>query len=355
MHVLQTLMFASVNTGDDGRPKTAMINNALRGRWSSQAIKHATRLKFEEMGIDTGVRTRNFSKMVTKILTSEPMNWDTETTEDIVKKWMKAAGIISDSADAKDTIGFFGKDQATQFATVLNDNKDALDDKKSEKTITDALEKAINNNCTADILLFGRMFASNSNLDKDASVQVAHALTVQDTEFDDDWFSACEEYPIEDENGQVNKGSAHISSKSYISGTFYKYANLNLSESSSLVKGADVDTVVEQAIAFMKAFVLSVPTGGQNSSAANSLPDYICLTLSESPVTYEPVFNKPVTEENGKSIAEVAADKIEDYRQKLSFTFGDDILAIGFRVGDRKLSEVEDEIRVKITELLNNR
>ena len=48
IHILQTLPPSNPNRDDTGAPKTATFGGARRMRISSQAIKRATRLDFEQ-------------------------------------------------------------------------------------------------------------------------------------------------------------------------------------------------------------------------------------------------------------------------------------------------------------------
>ena len=48
LHVLQTVPPSCVNRDDTGSPKTAVYGGVTRARVSSQAWKHAMRLRFRE-------------------------------------------------------------------------------------------------------------------------------------------------------------------------------------------------------------------------------------------------------------------------------------------------------------------
>ena len=75
VHVLQTVPPSCVNRDDTGSPKTAVYGGVTRARVSSQAWKHAMRLKFREMlsAGDVGQRTKLvFDLIAGKILELQP-------------------------------------------------------------------------------------------------------------------------------------------------------------------------------------------------------------------------------------------------------------------------------------------
>ena len=193
--------------------------------------------------------------------------------------------------------------------------------------------------------MFGRMFASESSLDYDASCQVAHAISVNEARTEYDYFTAVDDIPDEDHNG-----SAYLDTKQFTDPILYRYANINLSETSELVKmnKGNEEAVINAVRAFLEAFVLSMPTGSSNAYANMTLPDYIMVTLREDmPVSYAPAFIEVVRSGN---FEEEAEKQLEAYADKVAKNYG--AACFVMRLKDKPLREIINETVKEIKERL---
>ena len=166
-HVLQTVPPSCVNRDDTGSPKTAVYGGATRARVSSQAWKHAIRKMFaEEMAdmVETGKRTLKATDLVAGELAALAPELDNARLKKDAKKALENAGIkLKDDNNA--ALLFLSTAQARALARLAAEDCEEKDDYK----------KALKENPSVDMALFGRMVASDPSLNYDAAAQVAHS------------------------------------------------------------------------------------------------------------------------------------------------------------------------------------
>lgn len=277
-HVLQTVPPSCVNRDDTGSPKTAIYGGVTRARVSSQSWKHAMREKFRNEQINdsmVGERTKKVFQLVKEEI--EKLD-PTKDAEKLTAKIMKEAGFKADKSKMDlEALFFISSAQVKALA------KCAVDDITDKKILKEALQK----NPALDMILFGRMVASDPSLNYDAAAQVAHSISTHAVQTEFDYFTAVDDCAPED-----NAGAGHLGTVEYSSSTLYRYATVNTEE---LVKFLDVEDTSKAVKEFAKAFILSMPTGKQNTFANRTLPDAIYVTLrSDQPVNLCGAFEKAI-------------------------------------------------------------
>ena len=293
IHVLQSVPPSCVNRDDTGSPKTAIYGGVRRARVSSQAWKRATRAAFEQHldRSDIGVRTNQ----AVAIVVDEMHRISPETERDDA---VKAATQVLDAVGIKTTppkgkkgaeseeklaeskyLVFFSRGQITKLAEL------ALEDGKPNKK--DAVAAANQSN-GVEVALFGRMVADNTQLNVDAAVQVAHAISTHEAEVEGDYFTA-----VDDLRGVDEQGADMIGVVDFTSATLYRYATINLAGLETNL--GDRAATVRAAQAFIEAFVLSMPTGKQNTFANRTLPEAVVIEVREDqPVNAVGAFEDPI-------------------------------------------------------------
>ena len=73
----------------------------------------------------------------------------------------------------------------------------------------------------ADIAMFGRMLANNPKFNREAAVQVAHAITTHRAMAEDDYYTAVDDLKSRDE--AEDAGAGFIGVQEFGSGVFYLY------------------------------------------------------------------------------------------------------------------------------------
>ena len=277
MHVIQTVPPSCVNRDDTGSPKTALYGGVRRARVSSQSWKHAMRLSFQDQfdERDLGVRT----KMIINLVAEEIVRLDPKISdaEERAKKIMETAG-ISTKDNVAQALFFISAKQAESLAKLAVD-------KNYKKT---AVLSALSENPGIDIALFGRMVANDPSLNTDASAQVAHCISTHRVENEYDYYTA-----IDDLSPENNAGAGMIGTIEYNSATLYRYSTV--AAHVLFRQLADVNMVASAIKEFVRAFILSMPTGKQNTFANRTLPDAVMITIrSDQPINLVGAFELPI-------------------------------------------------------------
>lgn len=309
IHVLQTVPPSCVNRDDTGSPKTAVYGGTTRARVSSQAWKRAVRRMFmEKMAkADVGIRTKYVYDLLVKeirTLASEvnaEKLADTALTEAKVK--VKDARKVGE-AKVTDALFFISPAQIKALAQL------AIEGTKDKK----AFQTALNDAPALDVALFGRMVASNPELNTDAAGQVAHAISTHTVHNEYDYFTAVDDCAPED-----NAGAAHLDTVEFNSSTLYRYATVCISDLASTMKG----NVAKAVCDFVDAFVASMPTGKQNTFANRTLPDFVYVTLrDDQPVNLVGAFEKPVVA-GTEGYMQRSVNALVNYAGKVYASFAD--------------------------------
>ena len=331
-HILQTVPPSCVNRDDTGSPKTAIYGGVRRARVSSQAWKRATRRRFESEleAEDLGVRTKRVVEMVASELHASNTLDDDAATE-LAAAVVQAAGLKLTKArksDRQDTefLVLVSKQQAAALAELavaaLSEAGEVTgavaslgqaDSKRAAKAV-------LGQGNSVDLALFGRMVANDTDLNVDASCQVAHAISVHATDPEFDYFTAVDDLKgADDPDGQGNAGAGMIGTVEFTSATLYRYASINVD---ALAKNLGDQEATRRAItAFTSSFVRSMPTGKVNTFANHTLPEAVVVSIrSDQPVSYVGAFENPVTADGGD--VRRAAFALRDWAKETAGMYG---------------------------------
>ena len=301
LHVLQTVPPSCINRDDTGSPKTAIYGGVPRARVSSQAWKHAMREMFSEIFSQEqiGVRTKNITNLVAEELNKLGYAGKIEKA---ASEALKNGGLKLNKDNKSDALFFMSRMQAKKLAALI------VAEEENKKAYKEVLAETP----SIDIALFGRMVASDPSLNFDAAAQVAHSISTHEVRNEYDYFTAVDDLSEED-----NAGAGHLGTVEFHSATLYRYASVNVGE---LKKHLYADTT-EAVKGFTKAFLLSMPTGKQNTFANRTVPDFAYIALrTDLPVNFAGAFEKPVhTKQEGYAEKSVCA--LKDYAFRTYDTF----------------------------------
>lgn len=317
IHVLQTVPPSCINRDDTGSPKTARFGGVRRARVSSQAWKKAVRDEFAQL-LDAqkiGCRTKDAVGLIAEYIKESQQDIENEESYAMAEAALKATGVtVKDKATGY--LLFVGPLQAkalAQLAIEVRANLSAIDKKRAKAILNPKENPTLN---AVDIALFGRMVADAPDLNVDASAQVAHAIGVGVSEPEFDYFTA-----MDDRSPEDNAGAGMIGTVEYLSATLYRYATVDvfhLAENLGSVKATK-----EAVRAFVKAFVVSMPTGKQNTFANRTLPSAVVVQLRNTqPVSLVNAFERPVYADSGRGQAAVACDRLAKQEAALEAAFG---------------------------------
>ena len=278
-HVIQTVPPSCINRDDTGSPKTAVYGGTLRARVSSQAWKRAMRLSFKDIFTSEviGYSTRKIKTLVADEICAGHQDIDRESAEKMAVQIMALGGVKSEE-DKKDVLFFVSTLQIENLAKLAVEySEDASGKKEKEKVYKSRVESALRDDPSVDILLFGRMAASNPSLNFDAAAQVAHSISTHTITNEYDYFTAVDDCASED-----NAGAGHIGTVEFNSSTLYRYATVNVGELAQKLQPDELKLAVK---GFAEAFIRSMPSGKQNTFANRTLPDMVYVTFrNEQPV-----------------------------------------------------------------------
>lgn len=320
-NVIQTVPPSCVNRDDTGSPKTAVYGGAVRARVSSQSWKRAVRSMFKEIfpSEQTGYRTKKILSLVEEKIRQLNPDVNAEklarkALENVGFKFKSKKGQAEEGRDT-DVLFFISEAQIKALAQL------ALDEGADKKEF----KKALTENPSVDLALFGRMVASDASLNFDACCQVAHAISTHAVHAEYDYFTAVDDCAPED-----NAGAGHIGTKEFDSATLYRYATINVEELRRLLGSATSHAVA----GFAEAFIRSMPTGSQNTFANRTLPDAVYVTIrDDQPVNLCGAFENPVKASEGyvkaskRAICDYAKNVYHDYAGEpvKSFCVGKDM------------------------------
>lgn len=296
IHALQTVPPSCVNRDDTGSPKTAIYGGVTRARVSSQAWKRAVRLMFQDCFDlqQLGQRTKRGAELVAARM--EACGYQGDSLKGAVKA-LDYAGVKTNKEGLTDTLLFLSYGQAEALARLAVAGE-------TDKTL---YKDALKNHPSVDMALFGRMVASDPSLNYDAASQVAHSISTHETRNEYDYFTA-----VDDRSPSDNQGAGHLGTVEFHSATLYRYATVNVRELAQHLK-YDATPAVHS---FIKAFLLSMPTGKQNTFANRTVPDLAYITVRrDQPVNLVGAFERPVSADAGGYMVP-SAQALAAYAQK---------------------------------------
>lgn len=318
LHILTSYPPSNLNRDDLGTPKTAMMGGARRLRVSSQSLKRAWRtsdafqkafnghlgIRTKEMGWQVYLALKEGKKLVDVIKgdDADPVN-PPVGEKDAVAWAQEIAGVFGKLKVPKEKENEDPEKKKKESLCVEQmvhfspEEIAAIDDliarlaASGEKPLGEDLD-LLRNQCSAvDIAMFGRMLAANPAFNKEAAVQVAHAISVHRVAVEDDYFTA-----VDDLNrGEEDVGAGHVGQAEFAAGLFYAYLCINRD---LLVENLGNDAALaDRAIrALVEAAVKVGPKGKQNSFASRAYASYLLAERGrEQPRSLSVAFLKPVS------------------------------------------------------------
>jgi CRISPR system Cascade subunit CasC len=360
LHLLTFYPPSNLNRDDTGRPKTATVGGVPRLRISSQSLKRAWRSAWREcdafqyVSHNLGDRTQRIGRDVAALAITEFGMSDAEAN---------ATGLLAASVFGKleaapkpgqelftKQLAFIGSTEREKLRALLDrigsDSDlrgklvqiarefvlDASDDndegnnrsrKPKQSKATTKLIKDIRNeiltlaDTSIDIAMFGRMLADSPKFNREAAVQVAHAITTHRVTVEDDYYTAIDDLKKPEEEGDA--GAGFVGELGFGSGIFYLYACI---DTALLINNLGGQAVLagDACAALIEAAATVSPKGKQPSFAARARAHYVLAEFGNSqPRTLAGAFVKPVQDAD---LATASVTQLEDWRAKLDRAYG---------------------------------
>jgi CRISPR system Cascade subunit CasC len=314
LHLLTVYGPSNLNRDDTGRPKSAVFGGTTRLRVSSQSLKRAWReseIFARRLDQHMGQRTQRLGKEVLDYLVARGMAEDKAL--DIAKKIAVVFGKVKKETDDNpafiEQLAFISPEEKAA-ALALADQ--ALAGEAIEPKAEALLQKA---DTAADIAMFGRMLADNPAFNREAAVQVAHALTTHKAAAEDDYYTALDDLkaPAED------AGAAFLGIQEFGAGVFYLYICI---DRGLLERNLGGNRTIRDAalMALVEAAAKVAPGGKQNSFASRANASFILAEKgTASPRSLVAAFLKPVT---GDDHLALSIERLHSLKDKLDKAYG---------------------------------
>lgn len=320
LHALTVYAPSNLNRDDTGRPKTAKFGGANRLRISSQALKRAIRSssKFRErLEGHLGERTQRLGEEIRKHLVARSV--PEAKALDIARLVGGAFGKPVKETESKPAfiaqLAFISPhERETALAMAEKLAAEGYDkDLKSEKLAPELLRKA---DTAADIAMFGRMLADNPEFNREAAVQVAHAITTHRVEVEDDFYTAVDDLKTTAEDA----GAGFIGELGFGSGVFYLYACIDREQLLRNLNG-EAGLAASAIAALAEGFASASPSGKQNSFAAHARASFLRAEKgNQQPRSLAAAFFRPV---RGENLLDASVESLEDVARQMNEAYGD--------------------------------
>jgi len=256
---------------------------------------------------------------------------------------------IAGERESKNTtkiLVFLDKEALPKIVKVLKDNwTDLTKGKKETKDVArDKVGQLLFEAAKApDIALFGRMLEVKSstpfgkyNMRIEAACQVAHPISTHKVDMEMDFYTA-----VDDLNPAEETGAGMMGVVGFNSACYYRYAVVdrdqlarNLARKTERANGAwtqplepkdyeEADKVIE---AFLEAMVYAIPTGKQNSFAAQNLPSFGLFVRRKGgvPISLANAFAKPVRPaKDDDDLVGLSVKRLTEHWEALKKVYGD--------------------------------
>ena len=335
LHILQNLAPANVNRDDTGAPKECEFGGISRARVSSQSWKRAIRDGFRnQLLIDpefVGKRTMRVVEAISRIVSQQHEEDESNLVVSALltnvlkldeKGTMKYLVLFSQQglkATAElclqhwDVLLEFAIDEAQKKTNKQNKGSSA----KFPINLKNAFDLLLNGYGAADLALFGRMIADYPNKNVEASSQIAHAISTNALSREMDYFTAIDDLKANDESGASMIGTVEFNSA-----CFYRYANVNTSQLTENL-GSDIELAAKTLRAFLQGMVTTIPSGKQNSMAAQNPPSFVMAVIRDIGTwSLANAFVKPIAANKHHDLVAGSILALDRYWGKLTKMYG---------------------------------
>lgn len=349
LHLLTTYPPSNPNRDDQGRPKHATVGAAPRLRLSSQAIKRAVRTApdFKKaLEGHLGERTQRIGEVVRRHL--EDRQVGEVRASEIASKVADIFGKLDTTRneDGKGPLiaqlAFISPDERAAAIAVADRLLDEEDLPNTKALKAEVLRKA---DGAADVAMFGRMLADDPQFNREAAVQISHAVTTHRAQIEDDYYTAVDDLKTAAEDS----GAGFVGEAGFGSGVYYLYACIDTGLLTENLAG-DSELAARACKALVEALATATPSGKQNSFAHRPRACYILAEAGpQQPRDLSGAFFTPVKADDlrGASI-----QALEDMRGKIDAAYGqacDDYITMNVIDGGKTLADIKAFVKEAVT------
>ena len=340
LHILQNFAPSNLNRDDTGSPKDCEFGGFRRARISSQCLKRSIRTAFRDEHLlpadDLARRTKRVVDEVVGRLAAAGRK--AEEAQPIVEAALGGIGLSVDDEARTQYLLFIGEREIAALTDLCKTHWDALDavgkvesgEGRSERqrkraakdavpaNIAAAFKQSVDGGRAADLALFGRMLADMPDHNIDAASQVAHAISTNRVSMEFDFYTAVDDLSPREETGAGMMGTVE-----FTSACFYRYANVDQQQLVTNLNG-DTELARRALDAFIRASVSAIPSGKQNSMAAQNPPSFVLAVVRDRGAwSLANAFLQPVRPAEGTDLVENSVAALDSYWQRLAVMYGE--------------------------------
>ena len=318
LHLLTAFGPSNLNRDDTGRPKSVTFGGVSRVRVSSQSLKRAWRTSdtFKDaLHGHLAERTKRLGKYIYDHLVEKDAS--DERALEIARAVAGMFGTIETAKDKNQTfikqLAFVSPDER-KAAFAIAEKALASNENLESGSRDEVLNRA---DAAADIAMFGRMLAESPRYNREAAVQVAHAITTHRAIAEEDYYTAVDDLKSRDEPDDV--GAGFLSVQEFGAGVFYLYVCV---DRDLLLKNLDDNRAVwESALtALVEAAATVAPKGKQASFASRARALYVLAEKGTAqPRSLAAAFLKPV---DGDDQGTASVKALVEFRDRLDKAYG---------------------------------
>ena len=320
LHFLTFYPPSNLNRDDLGRPKSAIIGGSTRLRISSQALKRTWRTsEVFKTALDGHLasRTQRIGEVIHEHLLGAQVAPEKalKITREIIAVFGKPKPETDKAPLFTEQLAFISSEERTA-ALELADRMVAdakFDPKKQAGEILRRTDTA------ADLAMFGRMLADNPDYNREAAVQVAHAVTTHKTMIEDDYYTAVDDLKKPSEDA----GAGFLGEAGFGAGVFYLYACVDRNLLRQNLGGDDALSGTACA-ALVEAAATVAPSGKQASFASRARASYILAERgTDQPRSLAAAFLRPVDEAEDGGVLAASIKELTKLRTALAKAYND--------------------------------
>ena len=316
LHLLTFYPPANLNRDDSGRPKSAVVGGVPRLRISSQALKRAWRT------------SDVFARALEGHLATRTQRLGEEIEKHLLGRGADAAGALRIARAIAQSFGALKKEADPRPARIeqlafISPAERGRAIELAEAMLAGAAAPAPadllgRTDSAADLAMFGRMLAATPDFNREAAVQVAHAITTHKAVVEDDYYVAVDDLNTREENA----GAGFIGEQGFGSGIFYLYLCVDVALLIRNLGGdANARTQAAASLAALAEAAATVAPGGKQASFASRARAHFVLAErgDAQPRTLAGAFLEATqgTDPLGQSIA-----RLTDWRAALDRAYG---------------------------------
>ncbi|MCY4399238.1 MAG: type I-E CRISPR-associated protein Cas7/Cse4/CasC [Gemmatimonadetes bacterium] len=317
LHFLTAYGPSNLNRDDTGRPKSVVFGGVPRLRVSSQSLKRAWRTSSvfrDQLEGHLAERTQRLGQVIFDRLVERDI-----AEEDALKKARAVAEVFGKLKEQKDRhptfieqLAFISPEERQRAIRFADEAAVGGSDAPRPENIL------LRSDGAADIAMFGRMLASKPDYNREAAVQVAHAITTHRAIAEDDYYVAVDDLKARGEDA----GAGFLSVQEFGTGLFYGYVCVDRGLLKNNLGGDQAAEAVAKAsvAALIEAAATVAPRGKQASFASRARASYVLGEKGTAqPRSLAAAFLRPVS---GHDQAVDSIDALRSFRDRLDAAYG---------------------------------